>query len=117
MERHTIPLNRLLKYLFSLHSRNVNNKTESQGAQRISEIIPFSSGTSTAYKSDLLSTEGSAWLGFFMSSQIKGITQGITPSQTLQVTSPRRNVTSPPSFMTVIPGSETLDVHAGLLNP
>lgn len=40
-ERRTIQFTRLLKYLFSFHSLSVNNKTESQGAHRISEIIPF----------------------------------------------------------------------------
>lgn len=40
-ERGTSQFNRLLKYLFSFHSLNVNSKTESQAAHRISEIIPF----------------------------------------------------------------------------
>lgn len=40
-ERRTIQLNRLLKDLFCFHSLNVNNKRESRGAHRISEIIPF----------------------------------------------------------------------------
>lgn len=40
-EQRTSHLNRLLEYLFSFHSLNVNSTTESQAARRVAGIVPF----------------------------------------------------------------------------